>query len=267
MRITHLDAQPTTRMIYLKAASGGGRQIDHLEIRLGRAEGLPDDVDAVLCTSDLQGRALTPPEGERLLLMGEALADLIEALGEAGLWPRAARIGVILAGDLYSAALADERGATGDVRAVWRAFARRCAWVVGVAGNHDTFGGEDQRLKLRDDPRISLLDGDVVRRGGVLMGGVGYISATSRLHKGGRRAPETQLALIEAALAARPDVLILHEGPEGEGTRRPVARALTTLTRAAPLVICGHNPTTHALWAEGGRQILNVHERAILLLR
>jgi hypothetical protein len=48
----------------------------------------------------------------------------------------------ILAGDLYSAPGGDVRGATGDLRSVWSAFADAFAWVVGVAGNHDLFGSE-----------------------------------------------------------------------------------------------------------------------------
>ena len=51
-------------------------------------------------------------------------------------------IGVLLAGDLYTVPALDRRGGSGDVTAVWRAFGDEFSWVVGVAGNHDTFGAD-----------------------------------------------------------------------------------------------------------------------------
>ncbi len=265
MQIINLAQEPTQWLHYLKAAPGGGSQFDKLPIMLGRAEGLPKGVDALLCIGDLQGRAVAPFGGGEALLLGEALASFMVELGDIGVWPTADRIGVLIMGDLYSAPLSNRRGATGDVRAVWRAFARSFAWVVGVAGNHDTFGSEDQRLKLFDDPRLNLLDGDLINRGGVKIGGVSYISATRRLHKGGRRSLEEQLELISAVVAEAPDVLLLHEGPKGEGSHRVVSSEISTFTAEVPLVICGHSPANQALWLNGLGQVLNVHERAILL--
>lgn len=54
-----------------------------------------------------------------------------------GKLPPIARMGAILAGDLYSVPEANKRGGYGDVADVWSAFASRFAWVAGVAGNHD----------------------------------------------------------------------------------------------------------------------------------
>ena len=49
-------------------------------------------------------------------------------------------IGVLLAGDFYTVPALDRRGGSGDVTAVWKAFGDESSWVVGVPGNHDTFG-------------------------------------------------------------------------------------------------------------------------------
>jgi Icc protein len=101
----------------------------------GRVDGLPDGLEAVVLASDLQGRALADPHASEdvpLRLLGEAVADELHTLAELEEIPPPERMGVALAGDLYAAPDARKRGATGDVRSVWRAFARRgFRWVVG----------------------------------------------------------------------------------------------------------------------------------------
>ena len=89
--------------------------------------------------------------------------------------PAAEATGVILPGDLYSAPGGDKRGATGDVRSVWMAFAESFAWVLGVAGNHDMFGTDEERAQLVQEPNVHLLDAELVRLGGVLFAGVQHI--------------------------------------------------------------------------------------------
>lgn len=263
MHIQRLDREPIQQLMYLRAAVGGGSESAMLPITHGVARGLPDGLDALLLTSDLQGRC-PAPDGARPLL-GEALADHVAQLGWAGLWPTPDRVGVVLAGDLFSAEACDQRGATGDVRAVWRAFADRFAWVVGVQGNHDLFGTEGQRIRFFDHAGADLLDGDVVERGGVRFGGVGLV--IGREGRAGRRERGAQLRRVEAVVAADPAVLVLHEGPpDGEGRRGQVA--LDDATAGVGLVVCGHSAWDAPLRVRaGGGQVLNVDGRAVLLRR
>ena len=122
-----------------------------LPILSGTVDALPDDLSALLIASDLQGVAPSADHGGALALLGEVLAQELRQLEDLDLIPPSRQIGVILAGDLFSAPAGDKRGATGDVRSVWSAFAREARWVAGVAGNHDLFGTgrEAERLVAR----------------------------------------------------------------------------------------------------------------------
>jgi hypothetical protein len=151
--------------VYRRARSGGGTETARLRVHRLLVDRVPDGCDAVLVTGDLQGVAPSPWGGEAVLL-GIALADFLGVWAQEGLLPPPERVGVVLAGDLYSAPSADWRGATGEVRDVWLAFAAAgCPFVLGVAGNHDRVTIED----LADlGPDVVLLDGTCVERGGVL---------------------------------------------------------------------------------------------------
>lgn len=263
MRIVDLDAEPFHALEYLDAAPGGGTQTRTLPLLRGRAEGLPPGLAALLITSDLQGRERGRGDFP-LRLVGEALVDELHALAELEVIPPLAACGAILAGDLYAAPKADKMGATGDVRSVWRAFAGSFRWVAGVAGNHDLFGDRGEQARFAGELDTHLLDGVTVTLDGLRVAGVGGICG--RAGKPNRRPPADFLAAIQGLLHARPDLLVLHEGPDAGPGRRgnPEVRALCAGKRS--LVICGH-----AHWHEplavldGGAQVLNVDARGVLL--
>jgi len=112
----------------------------HLPILRATVDHLPDGLEAIVATADLQGRGLEREDGGPAPLLGELLAEELEALAKLGEIPSPDVTGVILAGDLYSRPELDCRGGSGDVRVVWDAFARNFRWVAGVAGNHDFYG-------------------------------------------------------------------------------------------------------------------------------
>jgi len=259
--IEALDAEPLHRLSYLGADPGGGRSVAQLRIERARVHGLPDDLDALIATSDLQGIVPDPYTGESTLL-GVAVAESLEGLILEGVLPPAERTGVLLAGDLYSVPTADKRGGHGEVRAVWKAFAERFAWVVGVAGNHD-----DVTAVARIQ-RAHLLDGDCAEIGGGLrIGGVSLICGDPT--RRGRRDETHQLEHIERVAAGGVDVLLLHEGPIGDGPQQrghPAIRALVE-EHAVPLTVCGHDHWEPALARHRRGQILNVDARVVALLR
>ena len=267
MRVVQIDAEPVHVLEYQDAAPGGGTQLRTLPILHGTAEGLPAGLDAVLVTSDLQGRARLGSRGGVSALLGEVVAEELTALGELETLPAAAFTGVILAGDLYAAPGADKMGATGDVRAVWRAFAAGFRWVVGVAGNHDLFGSSQERSRFEREPGVHLLDGDCVVLDGLRVGGVGGICGNPK--KENRREPEAFVRTIQQVLANRPHALVLHEGPDGglPGLRGN-ADVRAAVDARKTLVICGHCHW-HAplVTLAGGTQVLNVDARAVVLER
>ncbi|MEZ4452178.1 MAG: hypothetical protein R3B09_22120 [Nannocystaceae bacterium] len=263
MRIVDIDAEPLHTLEYLDAAPRGGTQLRALPIHRGRVHGLPSQLDALVITSDLQGRAQVREHGGESRLLGEALVEELADLADLEVIPPLDLCGAILAGDLYAAPGANKMGATGDVREVWRAFAAAFRWVAGVAGNHDLFGAPQEQARFGREPGIHLLDGQTVGLDDLRIAGVAGICG--RPGKPNRRPPEDFEAAITALLHARPDLLVLHEGPDsGLGRGNPRVRALVEDKRA--LVVCGH-----AHWHEplaelaGGAQVLNVDARVVVL--
>lgn len=269
MRILVLDDEPLHEVMYLEAAPRGGSAPRRLPIVRGRVDRLPDGLDALLVASDLQGVAPSWMAGGQSVLLGEVLAGELERLAGEGLVPPMAGVGVILAGDLYSAPAGDKRGASGDVRDVWLAFASVCRWVVGVAGNHDRFGSEREARRFRGEPGIYLLDGETVALDGLRIGGVSLIIGNPA--RPGRRSEDDFLASLQRVLDEQPDLVILHEGPDGNAGQpgNPQIRARLA-AGAAALAICGHDHWREPLaeLATRGRdsvQVLNVDARAVLL--
>lgn len=271
MRVLELDEEPFHTLEFLDAAPGGERHRRGLPFMRGRAQGLPEPLEALVLAADLQGRALPglhAPEDAPLPLLGEAVAEELQALAELEQLPPVDRIGVVLAGDLYAAPDARKLGATGDVRAVWQAFAR-CGfrWVAGVAGNHDLFGSLEEHAALCAEPGLHVLDGNRVRLDGLEVAGVGGIVGANR--KPNRRPPEQFEAVVRSCLRARPQLLVLHEGPCGESDAQRGNRALQDLLqRQSVLVVCGHVHWRQPLASlPGGAQVVNADGRVIVLQR
>ena len=259
VRIEHIDPEPIHRIGYRNARSGGGTESSVLEILSAKASGL-GECEAVLVASDLQGIA-TSIEGRGSLLLGEVLEEHISMLAESGQLPPPSRMGVVLAGDLYSVPDANKRGGFGDVSTVWAAFADAARWVVGVAGNHDDFS---QSVGTFGSGIVHLLDGDVVSIDGISFGGVGQIVGNTR--KPGKRSEEEQLRRLDRVLSQSPDVLVLHEGPGGDVGQfgNPALWDLIELS-TTDLTICGHRHWDEPLAQLDGKQILNVDARVVVL--
>ena len=268
MRILSLDPTPHQAWSYLSAASRGGSELRELPLLRASVDVLPADLEALLVLSDLQGMAPHEASDGAAQLLGEVLAEELALLGDLGELPHPHHVGILLAGDLYSDPSAAVRGASGDVRSVWRAFAERFRWVAGVAGNHDTFGTPRERERFQQMDGIHLLDGEVREVDGLRVGGVGGI--IGRADKPGRREEEAFLALLREVLRPRPDVLVLHQGPDDPAREQRGSPGIREVLGGedAPLVVCGH-----AHWDEplaelpSGVQVLNVDGRAVWLRR
>ncbi|MCF2528052.1 metallophosphoesterase family protein [Yinghuangia soli] len=264
MRVLNGKVEPITQVRYLRARRGGGTESALLTVEQLRVDSLPDGVDAVVLTGDLQGIAPSPYGGEDVLL-GIALADHMAVWAASGMLPPLDRVGVVLAGDLYAAPRANRRGASGEVLDVWLAFAATgCAWIVGVAGNHDLLTAEEV-AGLGSD--ATLLDGDTVEYGGVRFGGVSGVIGDPR--RTDRRAEEEFLALLAEVGKAAPEVLVLHEGPHGarrEQYGNPVISARLADGSAA-LTVCGHVHWDRPLARLGGGHVVNVDGRVVILTR
>ena len=175
MEILSIDQSPFYELECEIVTLRRERKISHVPCFRAQVDGLPEGIDALIATSDLQG--LEPPHrasGEPRLL-GQVLADELEVLIELGEVPPLDRVGAILAGDLFARPRLDRRGGSGDVRGVWLALACRCRWVAGVAGNHDLFGPKPSVPDFQEfcgSPGVYFLDGEVVELDGLRIGGL-----------------------------------------------------------------------------------------------
>lgn len=268
MRLQAIEAAPFHGIAYEVVTSGHGVAPATLPITKAIVDTLPPSLAAILATSDLQGREPGAANGRRRLL-GEMVAEEMAILGELGVVPPATSTGVLLAGDLFSRPLLDRRGGSGDVRPVWEAFGSRFRWVAGVAGNHDIFGEKPSVPDFKafiEDERFHFLDGTLLEVEGLRLAGISGILGNPR--KPFRREESAYLELLDKLLVLKPDLLLLHNGPDvpAEGLRGQGC-IRETLEAADPLlVICGHaHWDTPLAELSNGTQVLNVDARCVLI--
>ena len=270
LRILSIEPTPFHSLPFLNVSSSGKPVRELLPFLRGQVEGLPEGLDALFITADLQGRVRSDGGSALTRLLGESVAECAEELAAQGLIPASERMGVVLAGDFYCREGLDKRGGSGDVRSVWAAFAQRFRWVAGVAGNHDLLG--DRWLKadlveFKKQPGIHFLDGDLSEADGLLIAGLsGVIGNPERPY---RRTEQEFNAVMRALAGLEPDILVMHDGPEGDEHqlgRSSVRQTLQSMRRT--LIVRGH-----AYWEEplavlkNGTQVLNVDARVVLLCR
>lgn len=264
MRILDIASVPFWEIAYVSAEVGGASRATTLPLVLGTVDVPPSGVGALLVCSDLQGRARAASGASPASLLGEALATDLTLLAESDEIPATQHIGILLLGDLFADADAAIRGAHGEVGAVWRSFAAECRWVVGVAGNHDLIG----QPPVLGQENAHLLDGRVVTVDGLRVGGISGVIGSAKAGRGWRRDESSFVGAMRAVLRASPEILLLHQGPDGGTPEQPGHPAMReALERAGQvLTLCGHVHWPAPLATlQGGSQVLNVDGRAVLL--
>lgn len=146
---------------------------------------------------------------------------------------------------------------------------RSSAWP-GTAGNHDTFGDQDEEGVFRADASHHLLDLDVVELGGLTLGGLsGIVGDPGRRN---RRTEDEYLAGLDVLAGHVPmiDVLVLHESPGLPERGLWGNERITDLLRrrrVSALVVCGHSHWRKPLAELGSvAQVLNADARCIVLV-
>ena len=245
----------------------GARRV-RIDVELVRVDSMPENIDGLVVTGDLQAREIDASRNCGRLF-GCAVADELARLIDRGQLDTGPNIGALLCGDLYSVPESDRRGGLGDVSDVWRSFANNFSWVAGVLGNHDLPGNG---TRLPDDiERAHLLDGDIADIDGFRIGGVSGIAG--KLNKPNRKDPDTFISLLDRVVTQGCDVALMHESPSCFGVRRGSHDIREYLELAGnvygddtPLVFSGHtyweNPFVEMA---GGVQVLNVDHRIFVL--
>ena len=269
MRLTSITAQPIIQIPFLNAGRGPGAfYVDQLPVHTAEVVGLPDELDAIVATADLQGRErFEDGNGGPLRLLGEVLPQQLSADILPRLEVSPGRTGVVLAGDFFTVPGLDKRGGSGDVTGVWRAFSGEFRWVAGVAGNHDTFG-EQTAPASRLGNNIHYLDGTSTRLDSLIVMGIGGIIGNPR--KPHRKTDDDFVQLIEKSSEIQPDILVIHDGPDApeDSLRGSPCIRLAAEQSSIPLIVRGHAhwPAPLAELANG-TQVLNVHCRVVVMHR
>lgn len=277
LQIVDIAKEPLEKIPYITAATqGAGISYEWLPIYWGEMLGMPEELDAVVIASDLQGIAGhgcgetqeadhvggSARGGQKLL--GEELADTLALLLQIHLPDlNPDKMMVCLCGDLFTDPA--QRGASGDPLPVWRAFRKYFGFVTGVAGNHDllTQEGIDELSAAAGVHFFS--EAGMITYGELSIAGLGGI--IGRADKPNRMAEASYLESLRRLVRRRPDILLLHESPEIGAQGLPGNPVIYQELRGAsvPLVCCGHIHWEEAL-AElaDGPQILNVDGRAYI---
>ncbi len=252
---------------YLNASPGvGGFNEDRLSVLLGTVDRLPKGVDALVVTSDLQGREhFQFQSGPTLRLLGEWLPKVLRDSILPLIGQRIEQVGVLLCGDFYTVPHLDKRGGSGDVTSVWNEFGNHFAWVAGVAGNHDTFGTNgSEPPQFR--PHIHFLDCNCKSISGLKIAGISGIIGDPK--RAWRKSVESFEIFIRSLASHQPDILLMHYGPDvgehGYNGTPSIREALKHLDRS--LVIRGHTHWDQPMAElKNGLQIVNVDSRVVIL--
>lgn len=214
MVITINDKKPIETFQYLEVGSGqlnknGKSLILHksLPIYLGEYKNDKTEIDYLIICSDLQGIV---EDLDKKKLLGEALPSFLKLLLDVELnHKKDSKIGVLLCGDFY--ANLEKRGSSGDVRSVWNSFNKEFDWVVGVAGNHDSFGDKTDLEIFKKQENIHLLHKEIRKISGLNIGGISGI--IGRVGKLNRVEESDYLNNLKKLLNEDLDFLLLHETP------------------------------------------------------
>ncbi|HID98770.1 MAG TPA: hypothetical protein EYP59_00560 [Thiotrichaceae bacterium] len=269
MRILNINEKPLFQIPAVTVAAGG-TSIDEKPIPIlsGIVDQLPDELEALLITADLQAYDFLYKPAYARRLLGFLVAEEMAAMAECELIPDAQRIGVILAGDFYAVPELNKRGGLGNVELIWRYFAHYFRWVVGVAGNHDQFNGQCQfGTVFRHQPNIYPLHGEVINLDHLSIAGISGI--LGQPEKAWRHSLKEWTQMSQKVLAKAPNILVLHEGPDIPNTRlggnRKIRQTLSTV-KTQLLVICGHTYWKQPLVSFSDNiQVLNLDSRVVLL--
>jgi len=257
LRITRVEQSPFHTLSHRTSGSKGEPRRNRLPFYRAYATGLPPGMEAMVLTADLQGRE----NGGKNRLLGESVAETLSALSEQGIIPPLGA--VVLCGDLFDYPDCHKRGGTGPVDEVFHAFSRITPRVIGVLGNHDELSNPEAL-----PGNVRVLDGQVAHLSGLLVGGVGGIVGNPQRHQ--RRTEDDFLAAMESVTDKKPDLLLLHQGPDApnNGQRGDTSIALSLVTGFAGLTVFGH---TQWYWPwlvpMGAGQVLNVDARVVVVLK
>lgn len=254
MKFVSIVEQPFHEISY--RSSGKNGEVRHLKLPFYRAyvDHLPDEISALVITSDLQGRELDSSSNR---LLGEVVAEELNILCELGELPTISLIA--LAGDLFDYPDLRGLGGTGDVTDVWNSFANLFRAVVGVLGNHDEL---DIHMLASN---AHVLDGSSIVHAGLRVGGVSGIIGDNGRNQ--RKPKEQFLSSLRKVISSKNDLILMHQGPE-DPVNKPDQEPVITKhieSRRECVVAFGHRHWESPFLEIGNSHALNVDKRVFVI--
>ena len=225
MRILKTEVKPFVELPFLNFGRGVGSFFeDLLLVFVGTVDRMPQGVDALVVTSDLQGREQFQLQSKaELRLLGEWLPKVLRESVIPLIHSSAEQVGILLCGDFCTVPNLDKRGGSGDVTSVWSAFGSEFSWVVGVAGNHDTFCTDPFRPPTFCPP-LHFLDCNSITVSGLELADISGVVGNPA--KAWRKSAESFDNFIFSLATKQSDILLMHDGPNApefdyRGQRKP----------------------------------------------
>ncbi|MDI9877346.1 metallophosphoesterase family protein [Flectobacillus rivi] len=264
IRITKIEEDAIERISFLTIPQNSVEPSEYiLPIYKGTVSGLPQNINAIVVTSDLQG---VVNQGGENLLLGEVLADNLKLIFDI-YFPTIEREKTIafLCGDLY--ADLTKRGQSGNPINVWKKFASVFGWTIGIAGNHDNF--DDNIEEIFSIKNTKILINEIFEIEGLQIGGLSGI--IGRPDKNFRLQEAVYLKALSNLLNKKPTILLTHLSPkilekEFQGDERVTETLengnITTL-------FCGHSHwnTNQPYNLKNKTQILNADTKVFVLTK
>ncbi|MCP4438603.1 MAG: hypothetical protein GY810_06625 [Aureispira sp.] len=264
MKIINLNTDFILTIPYLMAVSGHKKPPVKtlLPVYEGTVDSLPKGIEALVTVSDLQGRIMVDGKD---ILMGEVVPETLYNFMRST-YPdlNLDKVGVLLCGDLF--AHLDQRGGLGDVRKVWQAFNWFFGWVAGVAGNHDSFGTEQEFEEFKKEANIHYLQAEIQSIKGLKIGGMSGVVGKSK--KPNRIPEKTYTSQLKRIIEQRPDLILLHQGPNTAWNPYKGSFQIRKMVEqyASSLICFGHEQWPDLLNSlENGTQLLNLEGRVVIL--
>lgn len=261
--IKDIEKEPIERISFLTIPPNRVEPSEYnLPIYKGKIEGLPENVDALVVTSDLQGVVV---QNGKDLLLGEILAENLKLIFDV-YFPTINREKTIafLCGDFYTDLI--KRGQSGNPTKVWRKFASVFGQTVGIAGNHDKFNSEENINSIKN---AKLLINEIFEIEGLRIGGLSGI--IGRADKNFRLEETDYLKALSNLLSKKPNLLLTHLSPQISSEYLQGDERLTEmLVKVNKMILfCGHSHWEYNKAFDMGNetQILNADTKVYILTK
>lgn len=263
LHITEIEKEPIEKISFLTIPQNSLDPSEYsLPIYKGKIKGLPENINGIVVTSDLQGVVIQNDEN---ILLGEILADNLKLIFEI-YFPKINinRTIAFLCGDLYADLI--KRGQSGSPTKVWEKFASVFGQTIGITGNHDKFNNIEDLYKIKN---AKLLVNEIFEIEGLKIAGLSGI--IGRPDKNFRLQETNYLKSLSNLLSKKPNILLTHLSPQISDENLQGDENITKILENGntTTLFCGHSHWEYnkAFDMKNETQILNADKKVFILTK